>query len=78
MPSHEPRWVSIALDDFGLGYASFSSLGSLPLGRLKVDKSLIDTRSGLHASRDNQMAVLLGITTMARALGLHTRDTRTL
>lgn len=70
--------MSIALDDFGLGYASFSSLGSLPLGRLKVDKSLIDTRSGLHASRDNQMAVLLGITTMARALGLHTRDTRTL
>jgi diguanylate cyclase (GGDEF)-like protein len=62
--------VTIALDDFGLGYASFSSLGSLPLDRLKVDKSLIDTRSGLHASRDNQMAVLLGITTMARALGL--------
>jgi diguanylate cyclase (GGDEF)-like protein/PAS domain S-box-containing protein len=62
--------VSIALDDFGLGYASFSSLGSLPLDRLKVDKSLIDTRSGAYGSRENQLAVLLGITTMAKALGL--------
>ena len=62
--------VSIALDDFGLGYASFSSLSSLPLDRLKVDKSLIDTRNGLHASQKSQLAVLLGITTMARALGL--------
>jgi diguanylate cyclase (GGDEF)-like protein len=35
--------ISIALDDFGSGYSSLSSLERLPLTRVKLDRSLIDT-----------------------------------
>jgi diguanylate cyclase (GGDEF)-like protein/PAS domain S-box-containing protein len=62
--------VTIALDDFGLGYSPVGSLRSLPLDRLKVDKSFVDTRSEPTGSHQDQLAVLIGITTMAQALRL--------
>jgi EAL domain-containing protein (putative c-di-GMP-specific phosphodiesterase class I) len=35
--------LSVALDDFGSGYSSLSSLERLPLTRVKLDRSLIDS-----------------------------------
>ncbi len=58
--------VRISIDDFGTGYSSLAYLRSLPIDRLKVDKSFVND---LGKSRDADVMVgtVLG---MARALGL--------
>ncbi len=58
--------IRVALDDFGAGFCNFSYLKRLPLHFLKLDRSMIDGID--HDSRD--LAVLRGIVSMARALGL--------
>jgi diguanylate cyclase (GGDEF)-like protein len=35
--------VSVSLDDFGTGYASLAQVNSLPVDRIKIDKSFIST-----------------------------------
>jgi len=35
--------IGIALDDFGTGFSSITSLQQLPLSRVKLDRSLIET-----------------------------------
>lgn len=55
--------VRVALDDFGSGYASFASLGALPLDVLKVDRSLL-------ADRGAQPLMLDAVVAMAHAMGL--------
>jgi EAL domain-containing protein (putative c-di-GMP-specific phosphodiesterase class I) len=35
--------ISISLDDFGTGYASLAQVNSLPIDRIKIDKSFIST-----------------------------------
>src|SRR5207244_10187853 len=34
--------VSIALDDFGVGYSSLSYLTAFPFNKVKIDKSFVD------------------------------------
>ncbi|UAB79138.1 EAL domain-containing protein [Erythrobacter sp. SCSIO 43205] len=56
---------SIALDDFGSGYSNFSYLRSLPIARLKVDRSFIDDPTDPMAEK-----VLSSLVGMARVLGV--------
>jgi EAL domain-containing protein (putative c-di-GMP-specific phosphodiesterase class I) len=35
--------ISISLDDFGTGYASLAQVNTLPIDRIKIDKSFIST-----------------------------------
>jgi diguanylate cyclase (GGDEF)-like protein len=58
--------VAIALDDFGIGYSSLTSLEQLPISRVKLDRLLIagvdtNARSG---------AIVRSIVTLCHGLGL--------
>lgn len=58
--------VRVALDDFGVGYSGLSHLHSLPLDRVKIDRSFI-----LAINDDDRSARLLSaIIDMARVLDL--------
>ncbi|MEO1968236.1 MAG: GGDEF domain-containing phosphodiesterase [Sphingomonadaceae bacterium] len=58
--------ISVALDDFGAGYSNFRYLKILPIDMLKLDRSMVE---GI-ADDERDLAVLRGITAMARALDL--------
>ncbi|MDN5926240.1 MAG: EAL domain-containing protein [Hyphomicrobiales bacterium] len=58
--------VRIALDDFGTGYSSLSYLHTLPLDKIKIDRSfLIDV-----ARNERSLELLKGIVKLSRQLGL--------
>ncbi|MGE8316234.1 MAG: EAL domain-containing protein, partial [Pseudomonas putida] len=58
--------LGISLDDFGRGYAGFAHLHSLPLSKLKIDRSLI---APLSNSPDDSPIVSSTII-LAKRLGL--------
>lgn len=58
--------VSIALDDFGTGYSSLTSLEQLPLTRVKIDRSLIETID----SGGRSPAIVRSIIGLCHSLGL--------
>ena len=69
--------VGISLDDFGQGYAGFAHLQSLPLTRLKIDRSLIAQISNRHddsliVSSTIALAHRLGLQVVAE--GVETRE----
>jgi EAL domain-containing protein (putative c-di-GMP-specific phosphodiesterase class I) len=58
--------ISIAVDDFGTGYASLAYLTRLPLDILKIDRGLIENI--VHGERDR--IVVRALIRLARELGL--------
>ena len=58
--------VSVALDDFGSGFASFGYLCSLPFRKLKIDQSFLKDMT----SRPGNAVVVKSIATLAVELGL--------
>ncbi len=58
--------VRIALDDFGTGYSSLSYLHTLPLDKVKIDRSFIVDIN--HSARS--LALLKGVVDLSRTLGL--------
>jgi predicted signal transduction protein with EAL and GGDEF domain len=60
------RGVRISLDDFGTGYSSLSYLHSLPLNKVKIDRSFLE---GI-GSRPRSLVLLSGIARLSAQLGL--------
>ena len=58
--------VSIAMDDFGVGYASLGYLERLPIDSLKIDRSLVD---GV-AEDPRKQRVVATVVALAETLGL--------
>ncbi|MBR4005454.1 MAG: EAL domain-containing protein [Treponema sp.] len=57
--------VSLALDDFGTGYSSISYLAYLPVGVVKIDKTMVDVY--LHDGKD---VLIQNIINMVHSLGM--------
>lgn len=65
--------ITIALDDFGIGYSSLSSLDQLPINRVKLDRSLIaeidvSPRSAAIVSATIQLCRDLGLEVTAEGI----------
>jgi diguanylate cyclase (GGDEF)-like protein len=58
--------VSIALDDFGMGYSSLTSLEQLPITRVKLDRMLV---AGVD-SNPRSAAIVRSIVALCHGLGL--------
>ncbi|MFI3903671.1 putative bifunctional diguanylate cyclase/phosphodiesterase [Ochrobactrum sp. S1502_03] len=58
--------INIALDDFGTGYSSLSYLNSLPLTKVKVDRSFVRD----IATDRRSLMLLRGVTQLSHELGL--------
>ena len=58
--------VRIALDDFGTGYSSLSYLHTLPLDKIKIDRSFIMDLT----ENERSLTLLTGIVNLSRSLGL--------
>ena len=58
--------VAVALDDFGTGYSSLASLERLPLTRVKLDRSLIDSID----TSGRSLAIARAIIGLCGSLGL--------
>jgi len=58
--------VSIALDDFGMGYSSLTSLEQLPIARVKLDRLLV---AGVD-SNPRSAAIVRSIVALCQSLGL--------
>lgn len=59
--------VSIAIDDYGIGYSSLSYLINYPIDTLKIDRSLVEE---LH-SNENNFKIIKGIISMCKELNLN-------
>jgi diguanylate cyclase (GGDEF)-like protein len=60
--------VSIAIDDFGVGQSALSCLKSLPIGRIKIDRSFINDLATDAKAR----SIFIAVVSLAKSLGIKT------
>jgi diguanylate cyclase (GGDEF)-like protein len=57
--------ITVAIDDFGIGYSSLAQLHSLPVDRIKIDREFVR-----RIGEGDSGAIATAVVTLARALGL--------
>ncbi len=62
------RGVSVAIDDFGIGYTSFGLLRKLPVHELKIDKLFV---KGMRGDTGEDTAIVRSTADLAHNLGLN-------
>ncbi len=61
------KGIKLAIDDFGTGYSSLSRLHTLPVDRVKIDRSFIELLAG-----SNPAPLVAATVAMAHSLGMQT------
>jgi diguanylate cyclase (GGDEF)-like protein len=63
--------VSIAMDDFGVGYSSLGYLSRFPFDKIKIDKSFVQAVGQLAGNeRNHDASIVASIIALGRELGL--------
>lgn len=60
--------VSVAIDDFGVGQSALSCLRSLPIGRIKIDRSFVNDLATDAKAR----SIFVAVVSLAKSLGIKT------
>ncbi len=60
--------VSVAIDDFGVGQSALSCLKSLPIGRIKIDRSFVNDLATDAKAR----SIFVAVVSLAKSLGIQT------
>jgi EAL domain-containing protein (putative c-di-GMP-specific phosphodiesterase class I) len=60
--------VSVAIDDFGVGQSALSCLKSLPIGRIKIDRSFVNDL----ATDPKARSIFVAVVSLAKSLGIQT------
>lgn len=60
--------VSVAIDDFGVGQSALSCLKSLPIGRIKIDRSFVNDLATDAKAR----SIFVAVVSLAKSLGIKT------
>ncbi|HEX2839673.1 bifunctional diguanylate cyclase/phosphodiesterase [Hyphomicrobium sp.] len=60
--------VSVAIDDFGVGQSALSCLKSLPIGRIKIDRSFVSDLETDSKAR----SIFVAVVSLAKSLGIKT------
>jgi EAL domain-containing protein (putative c-di-GMP-specific phosphodiesterase class I) len=60
--------VRIAMDDFGTGHSSLSTLRTFPIDRIKIDRSFVHDL----LSKNDSRAIIQAVVQLANSLGLRT------
>ena len=60
--------VSVAIDDFGVGQSALSCLKSLPIGRIKIDRSFVNDL----ATDSKARSIFVAVVSLAKSLGIQT------
>jgi len=60
--------ISVAIDDFGVGQSALSCLKSLPIGRIKIDRSFVNDL----ATDPKARSIFVAVVALAKSLGIKT------